>query len=102
VSNLSAQAALQEAVELHRQGRLAAAEAAYTRILQDSFDPLHLLGIAKLQTGKAEEALHLITAALSITPHPRNEPDLHASRACVRCAQTPGRGACKLRARARA
>jgi tetratricopeptide (TPR) repeat protein len=82
MSNLSAQqaqAVLQEALALHRQGQLAAADAAYTRILQNSSDPLHLLGIVKLQTGKAEEALHLITAALTITPHPRNEPDLHAN-----------------------
>jgi Flp pilus assembly protein TadD len=89
VSNLSAQqaqAALQEALALHQQGQLAAAETAYTRILQASFDQLHLLGIVKLQTGKADEALHLIMAALSIAPHPRNAPELHANLGLVHLA----------------
>ena len=66
-----AEAALQEAVALHQQGRLAPAEKNYTRILKsypDQFDALHLLGLLRLQTGKAGEAQRLITTALRINP----------------------------------
>lgn len=66
-----AEAALQEAVALHRQGVLAPAEKNYTRILKsypDQFDALHLLGLLKLQTGKAGEAQRLITTALRVNP----------------------------------
>ncbi len=74
VSKLTPQqgaAALQEAVALHQQGQLAAAEKGYSRILKsfpDQFDALHLLGLLKLQAGKAGEAQRLITAALRINP----------------------------------
>ena len=67
LSPQQAEAALQEALALHRQGQLAAAEKGYARILKsfpDQFDALHLLGLLKLQTGKAGEAQRLITAAL--------------------------------------
>jgi tetratricopeptide (TPR) repeat protein len=74
VSKLSpqqAEAALQEAVTQHRQGELVPAEKNYARILKsypDQFDALHLLGLLKLQAGKAGEAQRLITAALRINP----------------------------------
>ena len=74
MSRLSPQqgaAALQEAVALHQQGQLAAAEKGYARILKsfpDQFDALHLLGLLKLQTGKAGEAHRLIASALKINP----------------------------------
>jgi tetratricopeptide (TPR) repeat protein len=64
--------ALQEAVTLHRQGQLAAAEKIYARVLKgwpNQFDALHLLGLLKLQSGKAGEAQRLITAALNINPN---------------------------------
>ena len=71
LSPQQAEAALQEALALHRQGQLAAAEKNYARILKsfpDQFDALHLLGLVKLQGGKAGEAQRLITAALGIDP----------------------------------
>ena len=69
LSPQQAEAALQEALALHRQGQLAAAEKDYARILKSfpgQFDALHLLGLLKLQGGKAGEAQRLITAALGI------------------------------------
>ena len=71
LSPQQAEAALQEALALHRQGQLAAAEKNYTRILKSfpsQFDALHLLGLLKLQSGKAGEAHRLITAALGSDP----------------------------------
>ena len=76
-------AALQEALALHRQGQLAAAEKGYARILKsfpDQFDALHLLGLLKLQAGKAGEAQRLITSALKIAP---TSPDAHANLGLV-------------------
>ena len=86
MSKLSPQqgaAALQEALALHRQGQLAAAEKGYARILKsfpDQFDALHLLGLLKLQAGKAGEAQRLIAAALKIAPA---SPDAHANLGLV-------------------
>jgi tetratricopeptide (TPR) repeat protein len=86
VAKLSSQqgaAALQEALALHRQGQLAAAEKGYARILKnfpDQFDALHLLGLLKLQAGKAGEAQRLITSALKIAP---TSPDAHANLGLV-------------------
>jgi tetratricopeptide (TPR) repeat protein len=86
VSKLTPQqgaAALQEALALHRQGQLAAAEKAYARVLKsfpDQFDALHLLGLLKLQAGKAGEAQRMITSALKIAP---NSPDAHANLGLV-------------------
>ena len=77
------QAALQEAVALHQQGQLGAAEKGYARVLKsfpDQFDALHLLGLLKLQSGKAGEAQRLITAALRIAP---SAPDAHANMGLV-------------------
>ena len=63
--------ALQEAVALHRQGRLRAAEKLYARVLKaapDNFDALHLLGSLKAQAGQMGDALRLISAATKINP----------------------------------
>jgi tetratricopeptide (TPR) repeat protein len=63
--------AIQEAVGLHRAGRLREAEKIYGRIVKaapDYFDALHLLGSLKAQAGQMGEALRLITAALKINP----------------------------------
>ncbi|HEX2655422.1 MAG TPA: tetratricopeptide repeat-containing glycosyltransferase family protein [Xanthobacteraceae bacterium] len=63
--------AIQEALALHRQGRLNEAEKIYTRVLKSvpkQFDCLHLLGMLKHQRGKTGEAYRLITAALEIDP----------------------------------
>jgi len=62
---------LQEAVGLHRQGRLREAEKLYARVLKaapDNFDALHLLGSLKAQSGQMGEAMRLIAAALKINP----------------------------------
>ena len=83
LSSQQGAAALQEALALHRQGQLAAAEKGYARILKsfpDQFDALHLLGLLKLQAGKAGEAQRLITSALKIAP---TSPDAHANLGLV-------------------
>ena len=62
----------QEAIALHRQGRLSEAEQYYAAVLgqdQQDFDALHLLGLARYQQGRAVEALQLIAAALRAGPH---------------------------------
>ena len=64
-------AALQEAVGLHRQGRLREAEKLYARVLKAApghFDALHLLGLCKAQNGRMGEAYRLMSAALKIHP----------------------------------
>ena len=71
LSSQQGAAALQEAIALHRQGQLAAAEKGYARILKsfpDQFDALHLLGLLKLQAGRAGEAQRLIASALKVNP----------------------------------
>jgi tetratricopeptide (TPR) repeat protein len=58
-----------EAVALHRQGRLRDAEKIYTRVLKaapDHFDALNLLGTVKWRLGRIGEAHRLFTAALKI------------------------------------
>ena len=60
---------MQEAVTLHRQGRLREAEKLYARVLKAApanFDALHLCGLCKAQSGQLGEALRLISAALKI------------------------------------
>jgi tetratricopeptide (TPR) repeat protein len=67
--------ALAQAVELHRQGRLADAERLYASILAvrpDQFDALHHLGIIKLAQGQPGEALQLFATAMrSKAPSPQ-------------------------------
>jgi tetratricopeptide (TPR) repeat protein len=61
--------AFNEALALHRQGRLRDAEKIYTRVLKaapDHFDALNLLGTVKMQLGRVGEAHRLFTAALKI------------------------------------
>ena len=60
---------MQDAVALHRQGRLREAEKLYARVLKaapEHFDALHLLGLAKAQAGQMGEAYRLMSAALKI------------------------------------
>jgi tetratricopeptide (TPR) repeat protein len=62
---------LQEALRLHRDGRLHEAEKLYARALKaapGNFDALNLLGALKAQTGKMGEALRLLSAAVKINP----------------------------------
>jgi tetratricopeptide (TPR) repeat protein len=61
--------AFNEALALHRQGRLRDAEKIYTRVLKaapDHFDALNLLGTVKMQLGRIGEAHRLFAAALKI------------------------------------
>jgi tetratricopeptide (TPR) repeat protein len=61
--------AMQDAVALHRQGRLREAEKLYGRVLKaapDHFDALHLLGLVKAQSGQMGEAYRLMSAALKL------------------------------------
>jgi hypothetical protein len=63
--------AVEEAVGLYRQGRLAEAEKVCARVLRaraDWFDALHLLGVLKLQAGKAGAACGHLEQALKLNP----------------------------------
>jgi tetratricopeptide (TPR) repeat protein len=74
---------INEALALHRQGRLDEAEKLYNRALKakrDHFDALHLLGMLNHQRGKAGEAYRLIAAALKVDPR---SPDALSNLALV-------------------
>ncbi len=61
----------EQAVALHRSGRLAEAEALYLQVLAAApgdFTARHLLGVLRAQTGRMEEALADIGAALKLRP----------------------------------
>ena len=63
--------AFEEAAAYYHQGRLDDADKACTRILKawpDSFDALHLLGVVRLQSGKAGVALGLLEQAHKLNP----------------------------------
>jgi tetratricopeptide (TPR) repeat protein len=63
--------AVDEAAALYRQGKLDAAEKVCARVLRarpDWFDALHLLGLIKLQAGKAGAALGFLESALKLNP----------------------------------
>lgn len=62
---------LQQAVDSHRQGRLAEAEAAYREVLgvePGQPDALHLLGVTLTQTGRFAEGADRIHRSLAIQP----------------------------------
>lgn len=64
-------ALLHQAVGLHRQNRLKAAQALYERVLAlepTHFDALHLLGVIARQTGDPARAVELIGRAIQIRP----------------------------------
>ncbi len=74
---------IEDAVSLHRQGRLDEAEKIYRRVLKNNrndFNALHLLGMLNHQRGKSGEAYSLITSALKL--HPRS-PDALSNLAFV-------------------
>src|SRR5215475_12355847 len=63
--------AVEDAAGLYRQGRLAEAERVCSRVLRaqpDWFDALHLLGVLKLQSGKAGAACTHLEHALKLNP----------------------------------
>lgn len=60
-----------KALALHQAGRLAEAQALYARVLAADarhFDGLHLMGLARVQSGAAEEGVQLIRQALAVRP----------------------------------
>jgi Flp pilus assembly protein TadD len=60
-----------EALQHHREGRLAEAERRYRQILTvvpDHADSLHLLGVAACQAGRVDQAIDLIGKALAVRP----------------------------------
>ena len=63
---------IEQAIALHRQGRLGEAEPIYRSVLSlnpDEYKPLYLLGTLKLQQGNSEEAVRLLTAAITRNPN---------------------------------
>lgn len=64
-------APLNQAIALHRTGKLAAAEQMYRRVLQEepgNSDALHLLGLVAHQTGRHDEAADCIGKAIALRP----------------------------------
>jgi predicted O-linked N-acetylglucosamine transferase (SPINDLY family) len=64
-------AALQQAVALHQQGRLAEAELLYQEVLRQApgeVNALHLLAVLRQQQGRAAEALPLFEQVLALAP----------------------------------
>jgi protein O-GlcNAc transferase len=62
---------LQQALQLHGSGNIAAAEGLYLRLLKtrpEDFDALRLLGLVRYQQGRPTEACALIGAALKQNP----------------------------------
>jgi tetratricopeptide (TPR) repeat protein len=63
--------ALERAVNFHRQGQLADAEAIYGELIKvapDHFDALHMLAVVRYQQGRHPDALPLIERALQLQP----------------------------------
>lgn len=64
---------LEQAVSLHRQGRLGEARALYLQIQKtqpDLAEPWHLLGVMAHQLGKSQDARELISKAIQLDPAP--------------------------------
>ena len=79
----AAQPSIEDALTLHRQGRLDEAEKIYNRLIKirrDDFNALHLLGMLNHQRGRAGEAHRLISAALKVNPR---SPDALSNLALV-------------------
>lgn len=63
---------LTQAIQLHRQGQLEAAESLYRQALRSDprqIDALHFLGVLNSQRGRHQEAVDLIRRALDIDPN---------------------------------
>ena len=70
--NASLRVQLEEALVLHQQGQLAAAETIYRQVLQAqprNADALHCLGLIMLDHKQAQVAVDLISRALTIKPN---------------------------------
>ncbi len=71
-NQISIDATLKQALELHQGGRLAPAEALYRQILEvapNHPDALHLLGMIAHHSGKNETAIELIKKAIRVNPY---------------------------------
>src|SRR5579863_4748114 len=80
---MNTEALNQQAIALHRSGRLAEAESLYLQVLAAEprdFAARHFLGVIKAQSGRAEEALGDISLALEIKP---DDPEALLNRANV-------------------
>src|SRR5580693_6097177 len=74
---------LQQALALHRSGRIAEAESLYAQLLAeqpDNFVALQYLGVLRFQQRRYDEVLAKIDAALAVKS---DAPDAHANRALV-------------------
>ncbi|HYD96844.1 MAG TPA: tetratricopeptide repeat protein [Noviherbaspirillum sp.] len=72
-------AQIRQAIQLHQQGDLAAAEEIYTRVLSKhpaQFECVHFLGLLRHQQGRTEEGIVLLTRAIAIN---NAEPAAHAN-----------------------
>jgi len=71
---VTVQRACELALQHHRDGRLAEAEALYRQILEvqpNHFDALHLLGVIAHQSGRGDVAVDLMRRAIALHPnHP--------------------------------
>jgi protein O-GlcNAc transferase len=71
-SSLSVAHMVQQAMGLHRQGRLSEADVLYRSVLAqqpNNFDASYLLGMLKMQQGQPAHALSLLETAVKIKPH---------------------------------
>ncbi|HEX3725388.1 MAG TPA: tetratricopeptide repeat protein, partial [Pirellulales bacterium] len=71
MNNTTNNAALEQALSLHRAGRLAEAGQIYRSILESNAthaDAWHLLGLVALQTQRQQQAIEAISQAIAITP----------------------------------
>ena len=62
---------IQQAIELHRKGRLAEAEAIYLRLLRsrpNDVDALHYLGVLRMNQNRNEQAIELVQRSLRLAP----------------------------------
>jgi tetratricopeptide (TPR) repeat protein len=80
---------LEDAKRLHRAGKLAEAEAAYSRVLAVTAHPdaLHLLGLVRHQLGQSAAAVEPLSRALAMRP---DSARFHCNLGAVLCTQ-PGR-----------
>ncbi|MDP1610731.1 MAG: tetratricopeptide repeat protein [Sulfuritalea sp.] len=65
------QPSVKQAVGLHRQGKLAEAEALYQAVLQQqpaNFDAVHMLGVICIQKGNFQAAVEFISKAITLKP----------------------------------
>jgi tetratricopeptide (TPR) repeat protein len=72
MADLTIPQAMSQAMQWHRQGHIAEAEAVYRQVLQFSPnhpDALHLLGLAAHQTGRQQQALELLQRAVRAAPN---------------------------------